>query len=133
MARANWTGHHMTVESNFSLVPEAMDEVIRQGADKWLDTTETYAKSNLARQEARRDYNLNDMYAAIHGERDGLSGAVVKAGPWYSFYFEFGTLKIEPMPYLRPAKRKGDKVFIDHCKDNSEQVIRRRASVGKRY
>lgn len=114
--------------SNFHKVPGAMDEVLRDGAEEWRRVTEEQTRSNLTRQEGRRGYALNEMYESITSSAT-LSEAVVKFGVWYAHFFEFGTRFIEPMPMLRPAKRKGDAAFKSKVDGMAERTIRRRAGV----
>src|ERR1044072_3675212 len=105
-----------------------MDELPRDAAEEWLRVTEDQQRSNLARQEGRRGYALNEMYESITSSST-LSEAIVKFGVWYAHFFEFGTINIEPMPMLRPAKRKGDAAFKAKVDGQAERTIRRRAGV----
>jgi hypothetical protein len=116
------------LKSNFYRVPGAMDEVIREGVKDWLRVTEEQTKSNLTRQEAKRSYSLNTMYESITTSAS-LEDAIVKFGVWYAHFFEFGTMSIEPMPMLRPAKRKGDAAFKARVDGQADRTIRRRAGV----
>lgn len=118
----------MKLTSNWNKVPGAMDEVIREGAEEWRRVTEEQTKSNLARQEGRRGYALNEMYESITSSAT-LNEAIVKFGVWYAHFFEFGTMHIEAMPMLRPAKRKGDAAFKAKVDGQAERTIRRRAGV----
>ena len=114
--------------SNFHKVPGAMDEVLRDAAEEWRRVAEDQTRSNLTRQEERRGYALNEMYESITSAAT-LTEAWVKFGVWYAHFFEFGTINIEPMPMIRPAKRKADKAFKDKVDGQAKRTIQRRAGV----
>lgn len=119
----------MVLKSNFHKVKGAAEEGIRKAVDKWLDVTEDTSRTTISKKEAQRGYALNTLYDEIHGERIGDLNAKVESPTWYARFFEYGTVHIAPMPYLRPAKRKGDAAFKDEAGTSVERAIYRRARV----
>lgn len=76
---------------------------------------EAEAKNRLQRGESQRGYSLNTLYDTIHQESDGtLRGKVVAGGgdAWYGRLFEYGTVYITAIPFMRPASRKMRKTFM---------------------
>ena len=108
------------LKSNLGKVLHEIGEGMEELRDEWRDTAEDTAKSTLARKEAQRGYSLNTLYDGIEGENRANNGAAV-VSDWPSGvpvprFFEYGTVHIDPLPYLRPAKRKADKVLKDKAK-----------------
>ena len=49
--------------------------------------------------------------------------------PFFLRFFEFGSANIPAMPFLRPAARKANKVFVDYMGEELDGKIRRKARV----
>jgi HK97 gp10 family phage protein len=119
----------MILKSNFRKLPGAAEAGLEEAVDKWLDVTENAAKDTVSKREAQRGYALNTLYAEIEGSKRGNLSAAVTSPTWYARFFEYGTRYIEPMPYLRPAKRKGDAAFKLTAGSSVERAFARRARV----
>ncbi len=117
------------IRSNFKLVPGAVEEGIKEAAEKWLRVNEDSAKAALTQKESQRGYALNTIYEEIHGEMLGDTDARVVSPTWYSRFFEYGTRYIEPMPFMRPGKTKADKAFKDAVGGSVTRAVYRRARV----
>ena len=118
-----------TIRSNFKLVPGAVEEGIKDAAEDWRRTVEETARANLTKKESRRGYALNTLYDEIRSEMLGDTDARVVAPTFYARWFEYGTRFIEPMPFLRPAKTKGDRVFKEKVGGSVTRAVYRRARV----
>lgn len=92
-------------------VHEGLDELI----DEWQDVGLGTAQEKLTGQEGQRGYNLQELYDSLDAEKRGELNAAIVVGAWYAHFFEYGTVFISPLPFLRPAKRKADKTFRDHA------------------
>ena len=120
----------MIVRSNFRAAKEGAREGLGVAVEAWKEETESQAKNILSRREAQRGYSLDTLYASIQGEANlALLTAHVATEPFYSHFFEYGTIYIEPLPFLRPAKSKGDKAFLAVAGASVSRAIRTRAAI----
>jgi hypothetical protein len=118
------------IKSNFHRAKEGAKAGMEAAVNSWIEATENAAKENLTRQESNRGYFLDTMYEEIDGHHlGGDLRARVVSGPFYARFFEYGTVHIDPMPFLRPAKAKGDKAFLATANVSVETAIKLRASV----
>lgn len=145
----------VTIKSNWTLVEKGAREGLEEAAKAWADTGYDAARETLTKKEASRGYFLNTLFENItsgvwnHGKGDvgakfyirGSGGtrslnSDIKAGgsqadTFYARWFEYGTVHIEPMPFMRPAKTKADKAFKAKAGTSVERAIGRRARVRK--
>jgi hypothetical protein len=122
----------LILRSNFRKLPGAAREGIGDAVDKWVEEGVDQSRSILTKLEARRGYFLNSLYESIEGDKDGELQAHFGPTKWYGHFFEFGTYGgagIEPMPFVRPAKRKADTAFKREAGTSVERAIRRRAAM----
>lgn len=128
----------MTVQSNFKAVKKAGWETVREARELWLEVGQETAQSKVDDQAATRGYNLK---VGIGKERLGFQSARIfttahseKWGddPFFLRFFEYGSVQIPAMPFIRPAARKANKAFVGAMGDKLEGKIRRRASVRRR-
>ncbi len=128
----------MTIESSFPAVKKAGWETVQQARDRWLDVAEDTAEAKANDQAATRGYELQ---VGIEGERVGYQSARIFAAthtsrwgddPWLLRFFEYGTVHIPAMPFMRPAARKANKEFVAVMGDKLEGNIRKRTRRARR-
>ena len=108
------------INNRFKHVTGQAIDGTRDAVNKAIDAGEAEAKSRLSRGESQRGYALNTLYDSIKSEKTGTLQGRVKAGgdeAWWGRFFEFGTVHIAPIPFMRPASRKMRKVFKDEMGD----------------
>jgi hypothetical protein len=125
----------MKIESNFPAVKRAGWESVQEAREVWLELGASEAESKAESQASTRGYALQ---VGIDKERIGHQSARISAfthterwgdDPWILRFFEYGTVNIRPMPFMRPAARKANKAFVAHLGTHLEGKIRRKASV----
>lgn len=125
----------MTIRSDFPAVKRAAWETVQEARELWLETGQETGEKKAADQAATRGYALQ---VGIDKERLGFQSARISAvthtskwgdDPWILRFFEYGTVRIPAMPFMRPAARKANKTFVVHLGSQLEGKIRRRASV----
>jgi HK97 gp10 family phage protein len=117
----------MVLKSNFKLAAKEIHKGLEDAVEKWKEVGEDTAKATLTKREAQRGYSLNTLYDSIRSEKRGDLDAAIMVTAWYAHFFEYGTRFIDPMPFLRPAKRKADKAFREEAGDKIKQRIKRAA------
>jgi hypothetical protein len=122
----------MRIESSFPAVKKAGWETVQEAREVWLEVAEETAESRAESQGASRGYELQ---VGIGKERLGHQSARIfpvthssKWGddPWFLRFFEYGSVQIPAMPFMRPAARKANKAFVAEMGDKLEGNIRRR-------
>lgn len=107
----------MVLKSNVrKLIREVEGRGLPEMIDEWKNMGQGTAQENVLKQESARGYDLHELYESISAEDRGQLSAAIVVSAWYAHFFEYGTRFIDPMPFLRPAKRKADKTFRDHAK-----------------
>jgi len=122
----------LILRSNFRKAIGAAHEGLGDAVDKWVEEGVDQAKSIVTKRESQRGYALNTLYDSIDGDKDGELQAHFGPTVWYARFFEYGTYGgagIEPMPFVRPAKRKADTAFKREAGTSVERAIRRRAGM----
>lgn len=122
----------VTVRHEFPAVKKAAWETVQAARENWKHVGEGEAESRAETQAATRGYalqvgmgseNLGHQSARIfpvtHSSRWGDD-------PWFLRFFEFGTVHIGAMPFIRPAARKANKAFVAAMGSQLEGRIRRR-------
>jgi len=115
----------MVLKSNFKLAAKEVHKGLEDAVEKWMEVGEDTAKETLTKREAQRGYSLNTLYDSISSEKRGDLDAAIVVAAWYAHFFEWGTRFIDPMPFLRPAKRKADKAFREEAKNKIQQRVKR--------
>jgi len=119
-------------------VKKAAYEAVDEARELWLETGQEVGEKKAEQQAATRGYALQ---VGIDKERIGHQSARISAAthsskwgtdPFFLRYFEYGTVFIPAMPFMRPAARAANKVFVSHLGTHLEGKIRRRASVRRR-
>ena len=130
--------NRVKIEGSFKAVKEAGWETAREAREIWLRTAEETAQHKVSDQAASRGYELQ---VGIEGERLGHQSARVFADthsskwgndPWFLRFFEYGSVTIPAMPFMRPAARKANKAFVAAMGDHLEGNIRKRSRVRRR-
>ena len=128
----------MSIRSEFPAVKRAGHEAVQEARELWLETGAEEGEKKAASQAGTRGYALQ---VGIDKERVGFQSARITAvthsekwgdDPWFLRFFEYGTVFIPAMPFIRPAARKANKAFVAHLGANLEGKIRRRAYVPPR-
>ena len=123
----------ITIESKFHAVSKAGWETVAEAREVWLETGQSEAEQKVESQAATRGYNLS---IGIGKERIGHQSARIftvahseKWGDdaWWTRFFEYGTVSIQPMPFIRPAARKANKAFLAVMGSQLEGKIRRKS------
>jgi len=104
-----------------SRLPEIMlgtEAITQHSIHKAVEAGADVAQQKVTSQAASRGYALQvgigedywsgggKFYPATHTTSWGDD-------PWFLRFFEYGTVAIEPMPFMRPGSRKMRKVFIE--------------------
>lgn len=122
----------MTLRSEFPAVKKAAWETVREAREVWLEVAQSTAQSKVEDQAATRGYELQ---VGIGKERLGKQSARIFAAassskwgddPWFLRFFEYGSVQIPAMPFMRPASRKANRAFVAAMGDDLEGKIRRR-------
>ena len=122
----------MTITSEFKAVKEAGYEAVQEARELWLEVAAETAQSKANDQAATRGYALQ---VGIDKERLGFQSARISAvthsekwgdDPWFLRFFEYGTVQLQAMPFMRPASRKANKAFVSYLGSHLEGKIRRK-------
>jgi HK97 gp10 family phage protein len=112
--------------SNFPAVKKAGTEFVRKAVDDALEQGQQTANQRIERNDARRDYNLP---ADVNQERVGFQSGKITYDHWWGRFFEYGTVFIPAVPFMRPAHRVMRKTFIGMMGSEFEGWVKRRAGV----
>jgi hypothetical protein len=122
----------LTIRHEFPAVKKAAHELVQQAREVWLETSAEEAERKAQSQAATRGYALQ---VGIDKERLGFQSARISAvthserhgdDPFFLRFFEYGTVFIQAMPFIRPGARKGNKAFLAIMGTQLEGKIRRR-------
>jgi len=128
----------IVVESKFPAAKRAAWETVQEAREAWLETGQQTAQDKVDSQAATRGYALQ---VGIEKERVGHQSARIFTvahseshgdDPFYLRFFEYGTVHIPAMPFIRPGARKANKAFVAVMGTQLEGKIRRKASVRRR-
>jgi HK97 gp10 family phage protein len=114
------------MESRFPAVKKAAYEVVQKARDEALIEGQEETQKRIEKGAASRGYDLDPF--VVEKENIGhQSGRIfVPSEKWYYRFFEFGTVYIPAMTFMRPAHRKMRKKFKDVMGDDFEKFVRRR-------
>ena len=127
----------MTVEYKFEAAKKAGWETVTEAREAWLETGQSTAQQKVDSQAASRGYALQ---VGIEKERVGHQSARIFTvahserwgdDPFYLRWFEYGSIQIPAMPFIRPAARKANKVFVGLMGSQLEGKIRRKSFTRK--
>ena len=130
--------NRVSIESNFPAVKKAGWETVQEARELWLATGKQTGEQKASQLASSRGYVLQ---VGIGTQRIGHQSARIYAvthsrkwgdDPWFLRFFEYGTVHIGAMPFMRPAARKANKAFVTALGMHLEGKIRRKASVRRR-
>lgn len=128
----------MRIESSFPAVKKAGWETVQEAREVWLGVAQETAQAKVNDQAATRGYELQ---VGIEKDRIGQQSARIfttahssKWGndPWFLRFFEYGSVQIPAMPFMRPAGRKANKAFVAAMGSHLEGNIRKRTRRARR-
>ena len=120
------TKSKMHIESNFLKAAAAGREATAFAVEQAVKEGKRKAAERIDSAAGRRGYNLSG--SAVKSEWHGLDGGIGVEEFWWRF-FEYGTLHMAAMPFLRPGHRAMRKSFIEWMGVDFEGWISRRAKV----
>lgn len=130
--------NRVRIESSFPAVKRAGWETVTKARETWLEVGAETAEKRANDQAASRGYELQ---VGVDKERIGHQSARISAvthtsrwgdDPWLLRFFEYGTVHIAAMPFMRPAARKANKAFVAEMGDELEGNIRKRSRRSRR-
>ena len=106
----------------YEVVQHARDEALIEGVEE--------TRKRIEKGAASRGYDLDPF--VVEKENIGhQSGRIfVPTENWYYKFFEFGTVHIPAIPFIRPAHRKMRKVFREEMGDNFEKFVQAQGRPG---
>lgn len=110
--------------SRFAAVEEAKFELVRHARDVALEAGQQLANQKIERFDRQRDYNLD---ADVSKQNLGWQSGKILYDHWWGKFFEYGTVYIQAMPFMRPAHRRMRKVFLTVMGPEFEGFIKRKA------
>ena len=116
----------VTLTSRFPAAKRGMWEAVSAARDKALNEGEAEAEKRLERANDAHGWNLP---MDIEQEKTGHQSGLIRYPDWWGKFFEYGTVYIQPAPFMRPAHRKMRKVFRDELGEEAPKWIRKK--VGK--
>lgn len=116
--------NRIKIENRFPAAKEAMWDAVRAARDNALGEGEHEAERRLERANDSRSYELE---IDVQQEKTGFQSGRIVYVPFYGRWFEYGTVHIAAMPFMRPAARKMWKRFVSDLGDEAPKRIRRRA------
>jgi HK97 gp10 family phage protein len=118
--------NRVVLRSNFPAVKRAKTEFVRHAVDAALIVGENTANQRIERNDARKDYNLP---ADVDKERIGFQSGKISYDHWWGRFFEYGTVYIPAVPFMRPAHRAMRQTFIGLMGSEFDGWVKRRAGV----
>lgn len=95
--------NRIVVVSRFRQAREWADDKTEDAVEKAIDEGEKAANIRLERANSQRGYNLP---ASVEKSKIGKHGGQIEYPEFYGRFFEFGTVYIDAMPFMRPGHRK---------------------------
>jgi hypothetical protein len=119
----------MKLVSNFRAAEKAGHEAVALAIHHAVDEGQETAAKRLDMQAGKRGYDLQG--SDVEKEAWAKDGKISYA-PFYGKWFEYGTVHIQAMPFIRPGHRRMRKVFIAAMGADFEKWISRRAGMRQR-
>jgi HK97 gp10 family phage protein len=125
--------NRVVLRSEFPAVKKAGWETIQKAREVWLDVAADTAEEKASSGAATHGYG--GLQVGIEKERLGHQSARIypvthseKWGddPWFLRFFEYGTVHLSAIPFMRPAERKAKKAFLAVMGSELQGTIRRR-------
>lgn len=120
--------NRIKVTSNFRAARNAGHEAIEELISKATDEMQDKAQLRLQQGAQRRDYDLDP--GDIQKNTLGKSGRITY-DKWYGRFFEYGTVYIQALPFMRPGARAGRKYVKDKAPDIFQGWFNRKARVSR--
>jgi HK97 gp10 family phage protein len=115
------------LESKIPQVKDSMHDAVRVAVELALNTGEGEAEKRLERIDDTRGYELPIDIGQDKSDA-GMTGKIFYE-PWYGKFFEYGTVRIQAGPFMRPANRKMRKQFLETMGPTFDGFVKRRARV----
>lgn len=120
----------LKIESRFPAVKEAAYETVVEARDRALADGLEVAQSKIGKAVTARGYRLDP--GMVKRENIGHQSGRLFVNEWWARFFEYGTVYIKSLPFMRPASRKMRKTFVAMLSDDFEGWVRRKAKVTRR-
>lgn len=104
----------VVLRSRFKEAIDWADDHTRDAVAKALDEGEREANKRIERGNTQRGYNLN---ASVDAHKTADKGGYIEHPDWFMRFFEFGTVYIDAIPFMRPGHRKLRSVFKSEMGD----------------
>jgi hypothetical protein len=115
------------VKSELPAVKSAVGDFCSQARDKALKAGVAAANDSLKSTNAAKDYNLPvDVTSQTDGKKKGAIGYPHFYGGW----FEYGTVFIGAVPFIRPGGQAMAKAFQQETQDNVENAVAKKVDLG---
>lgn len=117
--------NRIVLQSHFKEAIREADKETREAIEKAVREGEKAANIAIERTNTRRGYNLPTTVESFHSEKSG--GIQAGSEFWWKF-FEYGTVFIDAVPFIRPGHRKMRAVFKEEMGELFEgwRTLRRR-------
>jgi len=119
----------MKLVSNFKAAEKAGHEAVAMAIHHAVDEGQETAAKRLDMQAGKRGYDLQG--SDVEKEAWAKDGAIW-VSPWWYRFFEYGTVHIQAMPFIRPGHRRMRKVFIAAMGVDFGKWVSRRAKLRRR-
>ena len=118
--------NQIKLTSNFHAAKKAGNDAIEDLINKATDEMHDKAQLRLQQGAEKRGYDLDP--GDIEKETFGKDGKITFK-QWWGRFFEYGTIYIQAVSFMRPGHRAGRKYIKDKAPDIFEGWFRRKASV----
>ena len=120
--------NRVIVRSNFLVAAAAGRVAVRDAVGKAVDAGQKRADERARQQASSRGYNLHEL--EIEKEHQGEKGRIW-TDPWWARFFEYGTVHISAMPFIRPGSRQMRKVLKQELGENFHKFVAAKAGMNK--
>lgn len=118
--------NRVVLRSNFPAVRRAMWEAVGVARDKALDAGEDEAENRLGRANSTYGWNLPED---IEQQKTGFQSGLIRFPFFWGKFFEYGTVHLPSVSFMRPAHRKMRSTFVRELGDEAPKWIRRKAGM----
>jgi hypothetical protein len=118
--------NRVVLRSNFRAVKGAGHDALAELIEKATDEMERTATTKISQASERRGYNISTEHLeAGHSDDDGW----IRFTQFWGRFFEYGTVYIAAMPFMRPAHRAGRKVIKTDASHVFQKWFNRKARI----